>query len=215
MLLSDVNAQKQTRFEHFGGGARVVLGLAAVMWVVEVVDSLDSHRLDGDGIVPRSAARLYGIATAPFLHASFGHLLANTIPFLILGLAIAFRGALRVVAVTIVVALVSGIGTWLTAPSHSVTIGASGVVFGYATYLIARGFFNHRAGEIALGLGVGVLFGGALVASLVPHTGISWEAHLFGAIGGLVAARLFAVPRDEAARASRALSRSSEHAGRV
>jgi membrane associated rhomboid family serine protease len=108
--------------------------------------------------------------------------------------------------VTGVVILVSGIGTWLTAPAHSVTVGASGVVFGYATYLIARGFFNHRASEIAIGIGVGVLFGGALLASLIPHSGISWQAHLFGAIGGVLAARLFAVPRGDPASPSPAVA---------
>lgn len=201
-----MTAEKPTRSSKLGDGARVVLAMAAVMWVVEVIDSIDSHRLDHDGIVPRNVGRLYGIVTAPFLHASFGHLLANTVPFVILGLAIAFRGALRVLAVTGVVIVVSGIGTWLTAPAHSVTVGASGVVFGYAAYLIARGFFNRRASEIAIGIGVGVLFGGALLASLIPHSGISWQAHLFGAIGGVVAARLFAVPRGDPASPSPAVA---------
>ena len=155
-------------------GARVVFVLAAAMWVVEVVDSLDSHRLDGDGIVPRSVSHLYGILFAPFLHASFGHLIANTIPFVLLGLTIALASAARVVAVTAIVALASGAGTWLTAPSGSVTLGASGVVFGYATYLISRGVFNRRIGALAIGVVVAVLFGG---------------------IGGVLAARMLAAPR--------------------
>jgi len=176
-------------------GARVVFVLAAAMWVVEVVDSLDSHRLDGDGIVPRSVSHLYGILFAPFLHASFGHLIANTIPFVLLGLTIALASAARVVAVTAIVALASGAGTWLTAPSGSVTLGASGVVFGYATYLISRGMFNRRIGELAIGVVVAVLFGGALLWGLPPHSGISWQAHLFGGIGGVLAARMLAAPR--------------------
>lgn len=123
-----------------GGGFRVLLGLTALMWTVEVVDSLDSHRLDRDGIVPRSVSHLYGIVLAPFLHANFGHLIANTVPFVILGAVIAFAGARRLLGVAAVVALTSGLGTWLTASGGSVTIGASGVVFGFATYLISRGF---------------------------------------------------------------------------
>ncbi len=183
------------RREQWKEGARVVFGIAAAMWVVEVVDSLDSHRLDRDGIVPRSVSHLYGIVFAPFLHASFGHLIANTIPFVLLGLAIALASAARVVAVTAIVALASGVGTWLTAPAGSVTLGASGVVFGYATYLISRGMFNRRIGELAMGVVVGVLFGGALLSGLLPHSGISWQAHLFGGIGGVLAAQMLAAPR--------------------
>ena len=84
----------------------------------------------------------------------------------------------------------AGLGTWLTSPSNSDTVGASGIVFGYAGYLVARGFFNRRLSEIAIGVFVAVLFGGALLASLVPHTGVSWEDHAFGALGGVLAARL-------------------------
>jgi membrane associated rhomboid family serine protease len=183
------------RRDQWKEGARVVFGIAAAMWVVEVVDSLDSHRLDRDGIVPRSVPHLYGIVFAPFLHASFRHLIANTIPFVLLGLAIALASAARVVAVTAIVALASGVGTWLTAPAGSVTLGASGVVFGYATYLISRGMFNRRIGELAMGVVVGVLFGGALLSGLLPHSGISWQAHLFGGIGGVLAAQMLAAPR--------------------
>jgi membrane associated rhomboid family serine protease len=183
------------RREHWMEGARVVLVMAAAMWVIEVVDSLDSHRLDRDGIVPRSVSHLYGIVFAPFLHASFGHLIANTIPFVVLGLVIAAASAVRVVAVTTIVALASGLGTWLTAPAGSVTLGASGVVFGYATFLISRGMFNRRIGELATGIVVAVLLGGALLSGLLPHSGISWQAHLFGAIGGVLAAQMLAAPR--------------------
>lgn len=158
------------------------------MWVVEVVNALDSYRLDRDGIVPRSFSHLDGILFAPFLHASFSHLLGNTVPFIILGFVIALAGARRLLLVTLIVALVSGLGVWLTSPSGTVTVGASGVVFGYATYLISRGLFDRRVGEVLVGIIVLLLFGGALISDLIPHTGISWEAHLFGGIGGVLAA---------------------------
>jgi len=179
-------------------GARVIFVMAAAMWVIEVVDSLDGHRLDRDGIVPRSVSHLYGILFAPLLHASFGHLIANTIPFVLLGLTIALASAARVVAVTAIVALASGVGTWLTAPAGSVTLGASGVVFGYATYLVSRGMFNRRIGELLIGIVVAVLFGGALLSGLLPRSGISWQAHLFGALGGVLAAEMLAAPRNGA-----------------
>ena len=180
-------------------GAQAVIALVAVMWIVQVVNSLDSYRLDSNGIVPRHLAGLRGVVLSPFLHASWSHLIGNTVPFVVLGLMIAFTGAGRVLATTVIVALVAGLGTWLTSPSNSDTVGASGVVFGYAAYLVARGFFNRRLVEIALGVVVAVLFGGALLASLVPHSGVSWEDHAFGAAGGLLAAQLLAGGRQRPA----------------
>jgi membrane associated rhomboid family serine protease len=94
------------------------------------------------------------------------------------------------------VAVISGLGTWLIAPADTIHLGASGVVFGYATYLLARGVFNRRPAEIAIGAVVAVLWGGALMAGLEPQEGISWQGHLFGAIGGVVAARALSERRE-------------------
>jgi membrane associated rhomboid family serine protease len=166
----------------------LLLGIVLLMWIVEIVNTLDSNGLDNDGIYGRSVSHLWGILTAPFIHASFAHLIGNTIPFVFMGVIIALRGAARLALVTVIVILVGGLGTWLVAPSNVPTIGASGVVFGYAAYLFARGFFNRSALEVLVGLVVGVIWGGALVGSLVPHNGISWQGHLFGLVGGVVAA---------------------------
>jgi membrane associated rhomboid family serine protease len=174
----------------------VLLAIVGIMWVAEVVDTLAGHSLDDYGIQPRDAEGLLGIATSPFLHAGFGHLLANTVPLVLMGLAVALAGALRVVTVTAVVALVAGLGTWLTAPANSDTIGASGIVFGFATYLIARFAFTRRILDLALGVVVLAIWGTSLLASLVPTPGVSWQAHLFGGVGGVVAASVTARPRD-------------------
>jgi membrane associated rhomboid family serine protease len=179
-------------------GFRIVISLAALMWVVEVVDSIDNHRLDQYGIRPRDADGLVGIVAAPFLHAGFGHLIANTVPFVLMGFAIALRGAGRVLAVTAVVALVGGLGTWLVAPAHTLHIGASGVVFGYATYLLSRGIFDRDLPELAIGVLVGAIWGTGLLSGLLPSEGISWQGHVFGAIGGVVAARMLAPQRQQA-----------------
>lgn len=172
------------------GGLKVVGAMAALMWVVEVVDAIDSHRLDRWGIQPREGDGLIGVVTAPFLHVGFGHLMGNTIPFLIMGAAIALGGALRVLAVTAIVALISGLGTWIIAPAGTVHLGASGVVFGYAAYLIFRGLFDRSLLSLGVGAIVAAAFGAVLLGGLVPHTGVSWQAHFFGAVGGLVAARV-------------------------
>ncbi len=183
-------APRPRRSLPVGQGVRVVLALVALMWVSEIVDTLANHRLDSYGIEPRDPEGLPGIVTSPFLHAGFGHLIGNTIPLLIMGLGIALAGAMRVVYVTIVVGLVAGLGTWLTAPAGTDTIGASGIVFGYATYLITRFFFSRRTLDLVLGLVVLVVWGASLLASLAPTPGVSWQAHLFGAIGGVAAARM-------------------------
>ena len=167
----------------------LVAALVAVMWVVEIVD-IFAGDLDSAGIRPRDAEGLVGVALAPVLHGGFGHLASNTVPFLVLGLAIALSGLARLAAVTAIVAVVGGLGTWLTAPAATVHIGASGLVFGFATYLIARGAFSRRALHLVTGLAVVVIYGGTLLFGLVPTPGISWQGHLFGAVGGVVAARL-------------------------
>jgi membrane associated rhomboid family serine protease len=179
-----------------------LLGLVAIMWIAEMVDVVLGGRLDGLGIEPRDADGLIGIGLAPFLHAGFGHLIANTIPLLLMGFAIALSGLARVVGVTVIVGLVSGLGTWLIAPAGTVHIGASGLVFGYATYLIARGIFSRNLVHLALGGIIVLVFGTVLLGGLIPEDGVSWHAHLFGAIGGVIAARLLTQQRRAAKAAS-------------
>jgi membrane associated rhomboid family serine protease len=171
-------------------GFALVAGMAAVMWVVEVADQVADGRLDSHGIEPREVDGLDGVVFAPFLHAGWDHLIGNTIPFLLLGFAIALGGLARVATVTVIVALVGGLGTWLVAPANTVHIGASGIVFGYAAYLVARGIYSRSTVQIALGVAVLAVWGTTLLRGLVPEDGISWQGHLFGAIGGVLAARL-------------------------
>jgi membrane associated rhomboid family serine protease len=171
-------------------GFALVAGMAAVMWVVEVADQIADGRLDSYGIEPRDVDGLDGVVFAPFLHAGFDHLIGNTIPFLLLGFAIALGGVARVAIVTVVVALAGGLGTWLVAPANTLHIGASGIVFGYAAYLVARGVYSRSAMQIGLGMVVLAVWGTTLLRGLVPEDGISWQGHLFGAIGGVLAARL-------------------------
>ncbi len=170
-------------------GLVFVGAMAVVMWVVEVIDAAGAH-LDTNGIHPRDPGTLPDIAFAPFLHAGWGHLIGNTVPFLLLGGAIALSGLARTAAVTAIVAVIGGLGTWLIGPAHTNHIGASGLVFGFAAYLIARGAFSHRPLHLVAGLAVIAVYGATLAFSLVPHPGISWQGHLFGAVGGVVAARV-------------------------
>ncbi len=156
------------------------------MWVVEAINSLTPHdNLDAAGaIYPRQIDHVWGIFTAPFLHFGFQHLIDNTIPFVFMGVFIALRGAARLALVTLDRDRHRRPGDVADRPGATETVGASGVVFGYATYLFTRGLFDRSLLEIAIGLIVGVVWGGALLSSIVPHQGISWQGHACGAVGG-------------------------------
>lgn len=171
-------------------GFALVLAAVAVMWVAEVADQAADLDLDRFGILPRATEGLDGVVWAPFLHGGFGHLIGNTVPFLVLGALIALSGAARVLAVMGIVALVGGLGTWAVAPEGTVHIGASGIVFGFAAFLVARGVLTGRLAHIAAAVLVAALYGATLLQGLVPEDGVSWQGHLFGAVGGVVAARV-------------------------
>jgi membrane associated rhomboid family serine protease len=170
------------------GSAIVMIVLLSVMWVVEVVDYVQDGWLDRYGIIAHEPDGLPGILFAPFLHAGFGHLMANSVPLLILGFLAAIRGISRFLAASLVIILVSGAGVWLTSPPNTLTLGASGLVFGYFGYVVARGLFDRRALDIVLGVIVAVLYYSILWGALPSQPGISWQGHLFGLIGGIVAA---------------------------
>lgn len=173
-----------------GVGVRIVLGMIVVMWSLEVVDLLTGNPLDALGIRPRDVDRLAGVVIAPFLHFGFAHLTANTVPFVVLGTLIALEGARRLLIVTALAALCSGAGVWLIGPSSSVTAGASGLVFGYAAYLVARGVIARSVRHMAIGAVVITVWGAGLITGLLPQAGVSWQGHLFGAAGGVLAARV-------------------------
>jgi membrane associated rhomboid family serine protease len=178
---------ERPRLTELAPGLIFVAVMLAVMWWVEVVDVVPGTDFDRWGVRPRTVRGLFGIALAPFLHVSFGHLIANTIPFVVLGAAIALGGVRQVAEVTVIVAVVSGLGIWLFGAGNSVHLGASGLVFGYLTYLVARGLIARNLWWILGGLVVLAFYGG-LLWGLLPTSRVSWLGHLFGAIGGVLAA---------------------------
>lgn len=163
-------------------------GLVALMWSLEIVDIFLRGSLNYYGIIPRYAIGLRGILLAPFLHSGFPHLISNTVPFLMLGWFVMLRGIGEFFAVSAIVTLASGMGVWLFG-SSGLHIGASGVIFGYFGFVLSRAYFERSALSIALSLAVGLLYGGMVWGVLPSRIGISWEGHLFGFIGGILAAR--------------------------
>lgn len=167
--------------------------LLALMWIIQLADAILPGSFSGFGLRSWDLAGLGGIVAAPLLHASWGHLLANSLPFLVLGCLVAVEGARRFWTVTAVIAVIGGLGTWVFNAPGTLTVGASGLVFGYFGYIVMRVFapakVAHRILYAVVALVVIVLYGGTMLAGVVGVSeGISWQAHLFGAVGGGVAA---------------------------
>ncbi len=163
-------------------------GFVAIMWIVQILNLfLFRNTLLIYGVLPRNPDTLRGILFMPFLHGGFPHLIANTVPFITLGWFVMLREIRDFWVVTAVTMLVSGLGVWLFG-SPGWHIGASGLVFGYLGYLLSRGFFERNLPSILLSIIVGVLYGGIIIGVLPIQAGVSWEGHLFGLIGGGIAA---------------------------
>lgn len=170
-----------------------LLGLfVAIMWISEIIDTVLGGALNSYGIIPRTFIGLRGILFAPFLHGGFAHLIANTIPFITLGWLVMLRRTSDFLSVTFIAMLIGGLGTWLISPPNTVHIGASGVIFGYLGFLLSRGYFERRIGSVLFSLVILILYGGVLWGALPGQPGISWQGHLCGFIGGVVAANLLA-----------------------
>jgi membrane associated rhomboid family serine protease len=159
-----------------------------LLWLLEIVDSLVGHRLDVFGIQPRTLAGLRNILFAPFLHSGFFHLLANTIPFLILGWFVMLRRVKDFFYVSVIAALVSGLGVWIFGAAHTVHLGISGVIFGYMGFLLLRGYFEQSLLALLLAILAFFLYGGMLWGVFPVQPDVSWLGHLFGFMGGGLAA---------------------------
>lgn len=175
---------------EFKAQVYILGGLVALMWALEFIDLFLGGALNQFGIMPRSLVGLRGILFAPLLHGNFPHLISNTVPFIVLGWLVMLRRTSDFFVVTPIAMLVGGLGTWLIGSPYSVHIGASGVIFGYLGFLLLRGYFERSVTAILFSVVVGFLYGGILWGVLPGQIGISWEGHLFGFIGGVIAARL-------------------------
>lgn len=169
--------------------AIVVAGFTALLYLIELIDTVLPANLDMFGIVPRSLGGLDGIAWAPLLHSGWGHLLANTLPVLIFGFLAMAGGLGQWIAVSVTIWLISGAGVWLTGDG-GVTVGASGLAFGWLAFLLVRGIFTRSALQLGVAVVLFLYWGGMLFGLLPGSPGISWQGHLFGAAAGVLAAWL-------------------------
>ncbi len=170
-------------------GASISMALiVGFLWLLEAVDQASGNSLDQYGITPRTDDGLVGVFAAPFLHGGWEHLASNSVPFFVLGVIVLLDGWRAWLTVTLTIVVVSGATVWLVSPAGSLTLGASGVVFGWLTYLIVRGVYTRAPGQVALGVVVFLFYGGLLWGVLPTDELVSWQGHLGGAIGGVIAA---------------------------
>ncbi len=185
-----------------GSAALVMLLLLGGLWLLELVDQLSGNQLDGLGIHARELDGLPEIFTAPFLHAGWEHLISNSVPFAVLGFLVLLGGLARWVFASLSSIVASGLTAWMLTPANTIILGASGLIFGWLTYLLARGLWSRRPAQVVIAVVVLFVYGGLIWGVLPGAVGVSWQAHLGGAVGGVVAAWLMHRRRGDVRRAA-------------
>ncbi len=193
----------QTISEELKNHAKILATIVATFWIIVILNEVVLERilviangcglsrgLNALGIVPHSLIGLRGIIFAPFLHGGFYHVAANTVPFIVLGWLVMLRNINDFYFVSFISAFVGGLGTWVVGRPCSVHIGASGVIFGYFGYLLFRGYFERSFVAIAISIAIALTYGGIIWGVFPTQSYISWEGHLFGFIGGIIAAKI-------------------------
>ena len=173
-----------------GWAALIMLLLLAGMWFLELLDQLSGNQLDQFGIHARDLDGMPEILSAPFLHAGWDHLISNSLPFLVLGFLVLLSGLARWLVASLIIIVISGLTAWFLTPANTIILGASGLIFGWLTYLLARGLWSRRPAQVVIAVLVLLVYGGLIWGVFPSGAGISWQAHLGGAIAGVLAAWL-------------------------
>jgi membrane associated rhomboid family serine protease len=173
-----------------GWAALIMLVMLAGMWILELLDQLSGNQLDQLGIHAREIDGMPEILTAPFLHAGWDHLISNSLPFLVLGFLVLLSGLARWLVASLIIIVISGLTAWFLTPANTIILGASGLIFGWLTYLLARGLWSRRLAQVVIAVLVLLVYGGLIWGVFPGNAGISWQAHLGGAIAGVLAAWL-------------------------
>jgi membrane associated rhomboid family serine protease len=166
----------------------VMVGFCALIWLLQIVNWADSYRLDPSfGIWPHNVGRIEDIFTAPFLHFNWQHIEGNTVPLFVLGFLSAYRGIRKFLMVTLIVLVTSGLTVWLFQSTGDLTVGASGIIFGYFGYVLVRGVFDRNLIDVGIGIAAGLAYWTILAVAIPGTPGISWLGHLGGLVGGVLA----------------------------
>jgi membrane associated rhomboid family serine protease len=174
----------------------LMVGFIAVIWVLQIFNWADHYRLDYDyGILPRNIGRLPQIFSSPFLHFSWDHIEGNSGPLFVFGFLAAYRGVKKFLGVTLIVAVTSGLAVWLFQGGHELTVGASGLIFGYFGYVLSRGVFDRNLIDVLTAVVMGLSYAYILTVAIPGTPGVSWVAHLGGLVGGVAAGWIFRTRR--------------------
>jgi membrane associated rhomboid family serine protease len=183
----------------------LMVGFIAVIWILQIANWADHYGLDASyGILPRSLGRLGDIFTAPFLHFSWDHIEGNSGPLFVFGLLAAYRGVVKFLGVTLVVAITSGLAVWLFQGSDELTVGASGLIFGYFGYVLTRGIIERNLIDALAAIVIGLSYAYILTVAIPGAHGVSWIGHLGGLVGGIASGWIFRTRRSSRPGRSRA-----------
>jgi membrane associated rhomboid family serine protease len=179
-----------------------VTSFLGLLWLIQLINWAGSYSLNPRfGILPHHESHLGDIFTSPLLHFNWQHLEGNSIPFLVLGFLAAYRGITRFITVTLIVAITSGLAVWFFQAGNELTVGASGLIFGYFGYVLVRGLFDRNVIDIVAGVLAGVLYYSILTVAIPGTPGISWIGHAGGLAGGVLAGWVLRSRRPATARA--------------
>ncbi|HDS1721677.1 rhomboid family intramembrane serine protease [Pseudomonas putida] len=169
---------------QIGKRVKVVLGFLAVLIVVQVVNTLTGNSLLQYGLFPRTSSGLQGVLFSPFIHGSVRHLLSNLAPLAVLSWLVMSEGVERYIRVAVLIAVISGLLVWCFGRAN-LHVGASGLIFGLWTYLLARGWYERSLSSVVIAMFVVVFYSG-LVFGFIPVPGVSFEGHIAGAVAGVL-----------------------------
>src|SRR5580658_477210 len=174
----------------------LMVGFIGLIWVLQVANWADHYHLDASfGILPRSLGHLGDIFIAPFLHFSWDHIEGNSGPLFVFGLLAAYRGVTRFLGVTLLVAITSGLAVWFFQGNGQETVGASGLIFGYFGYVLARGLIDRNLIDALAAVVMALSYAYILTVAIPGTPGVSWIGHLGGLVGGLAAGWIFRTRR--------------------
>ena len=174
----------------------LMVGFIGLIWILQIANWTDHYHLDGSyGILPRSLGHLGDIFTAPFLHFSWNHIEGNSGPLFVFGLLAAYRGVVKFLGVTVIVAVTSGLAVWFFQGSGQVTVGASGLIFGYFGYVLARGLIDRNLIDALAAVVMALSYAYILTVAIPGTPGVSWIDHLGGLVGGVASGWIFRTRR--------------------
>jgi membrane associated rhomboid family serine protease len=193
--LSDEQAEFGTEAFYATVGRAFVI-MCAVIPVLFLIEGLDhaigAGRLDAaGGIIPHRLDGLDGVLFSPFLHDGWAHLYGNAVPLVLVGTFALAGGTVRFIWSTFLIMLIAGIGVWFVGDPGTVVVGASGVIFGYLGLLVTRGVVERSWWNLGVAAFIGLLYWYQVYNIFPTDQRISWQGHLLGLLGGVVAAVVF------------------------